>query len=135
MAAIYLDADVAVPLVRLLRAAGHDAVTADEEGLKYARDNAQMLAAWGRGRVLVTHNGKDFPDHYEAWQTWPPAWGVAAPSLPGVVIVSQAPVGDLAAALDAFFAQSQPVADRLYRWRPSDGWSQWQIGGEWMRFS
>lgn len=133
MAALYLDADVAVPLAQLLRAAGHDVVTADEEGLKYARDNIQMLAAWRRGRVLVTHNGKDFPDHYEAWQTWPPAWGVAAPSHPGVIVMAQVGEEDLAAALSGFFSDARLVADRMYRWRPSDGWSRWEIGAAWVR--
>ncbi|HEV8636794.1 MAG TPA: DUF5615 family PIN-like protein [Chloroflexota bacterium] len=134
MTDVYLDADVAVALAVLLRAAGHEAVTADEEGLKYARDNVQMLAAWQRGRVLVTHNGKDFPDHYEAWQTWPPAWALAAPSHPGIVVLAQMGSDDLGAALIAFFAAGHPLADRLYRWRPSDGWSLWETGAGWRHF-
>jgi hypothetical protein len=131
VAAVYLDADVAVALAQLLRAAGNDAVTADDEGLKYARDTVQMLASWQRSRVLVTHNGKDFLDHYEAWQTWPPAWGVDAPRHPGLVIVSQTDINDLAAALIAFFAAERQLADRLYRWRPSDGWFLWEVGAGW----
>lgn len=131
MAAVYLDADVAVALAELLRAAGHDAVTADDEGMKYARDSAQMLAAWRRGRVVITHNGKDFPDHHEAWQTWPAAWGVATPRHPGVIVVAQVGEEKLATILSTFFADGHATADRLYRWRPSDGWSIWQIGGEW----
>jgi hypothetical protein len=131
--AVYLDADVSVRLAPLLTAAGHDAVTADQEALKYVRDSAQMLAAWRRGRVLVTHNGKDFPDHHEAWQTWPPAWGLTGPSHPGVIVLAHVAEESLAAALDAFFAAGHPLADRLHRWRPSDGWSRWEIGGEWGR--
>lgn len=134
MAAVYLDADVAIPLAVLLRTAGHNAVTADEEGLKYARDNVQMLAAWQRGRILVTHNGKDFPDHHEAWQTWPQSWGVVAPSRPGAIVMAQTGVEELSAALVGFFSAGHSFADRLYRWRPSDGWSIWEVGAEWRRF-
>ena len=61
------------------------------------------LAAWRRGRVLVTHNGKGFPDHHEAWQTWPPVWGMTAPSHPGIIVLAQVGIEDLAAAVVAFF--------------------------------
>lgn len=51
-----------------------------------------------------------------------------------MIVMAQAAVEDLGAALAAFFAAGHPLADRLYRWRPSDGWSLWEVGAEWTRF-
>lgn len=47
-------------LVRLLREAGHDVLTANEAGLQGAVDPAVLERAWAEDRILLTSNVHDF---------------------------------------------------------------------------
>ena len=65
-------------LVRLLREAGHDVLTANEAGLQGHDDAAVWQRVCSEGRVLLTRNPADFlPFH------------VAAQSHPGVLAIYQ----------------------------------------------
>lgn len=132
MPTFYVDHDVAADLAVLLTAAGHPATTARDQGLGGARDYVQMLVAWERESVIVTHNQKDFVELYEAWQVWPRRWGIAGPPVhPGVIILQQLPVSQLVAPLTAFLAGGHPLVDTLVRWRLHLGWQRWAIDGAW----
>jgi len=54
-----------------------------------ASDGHHLLVAAQAGRILVTHNGKDFLAMQDAWMRWQQAWGIAA-SHAGVLIIPQA---------------------------------------------
>lgn len=124
MADLYLDSDVPVRVAQLLRAAGHDAVTAAEQGRRRATDDEQLLAAAQQGRTVVSHNRKDFVLLHDAWRRWPWAYGLTLPPHPGILIVNQ--LGDRAiadAVLRVVAADPRaPLANSLYWWRASGGW-------------
>jgi hypothetical protein len=62
MARLYADEDVPRPLVEHLRAMGHDVLTALEAGQanRQVQDPSVLAQATTLGRVVVTHNRKDF---------------------------------------------------------------------------
>jgi hypothetical protein len=62
MARLYADEDVPRPLVEHLRALGHNVLTALEDGQanQSVQDPSVLARATGLGRVVVTHNRKDF---------------------------------------------------------------------------
>lgn len=74
MAAFYLDHNVAVQVAHMLRAAGHDIVTARDLGLDHASDDEHLLTAAQQVRILVSHNRADFVLLHTAWQRWTAAW-------------------------------------------------------------
>ncbi|MGH2449075.1 MAG: DUF5615 family PIN-like protein [Chloroflexota bacterium] len=82
MAELYLDNDVSLRLVPLLRAAGHEVTTTRGLGVTAATDDAQLLIAARNGWTLVTSNRRDFRLLHDAWRTWPPAFGLALPPAP-----------------------------------------------------
>lgn len=67
MLRLYLDADVDPLAGRLLRERGYDVSMAGEVGLSGATDLEQLAYAAQMGRVLVTHNIRDFVPLYEQW--------------------------------------------------------------------
>lgn len=71
MARIYLDEDVPIEVADFLRSWGHDVETTDEAGRKQTPDPSQMAYAIAAGRIMVTHNRKDYkrlhralPNHF-----------------------------------------------------------------------
>lgn len=58
--ALYLDEDVDVLLVRLLRARGYAATTTQEAGNLGASDDQQLAYAVAHEMALLTHNRADF---------------------------------------------------------------------------
>jgi hypothetical protein len=125
VARFYADADIATHLTALLRRMGHDVLTAGDAGRRYARDAEQILAAAQAGRVLVTHNRKDFTLLHQAWLLWPSAWGLrSAPEHAGIAIIPQSPhISDARAAeiLTELATSGLTLTNTLYEWRPS-GW-------------
>ncbi|TAK20103.1 MAG: hypothetical protein EPO26_18560 [Chloroflexota bacterium] len=124
MADLYLDSDVSVRVAPLLRAAGHDAVTAAEQGRRRATDDEQLLAATQQGRTVVSHNRKDFVLLHDAWRRWSSAYGLALPPHPGILILDQLGDHAVADAVTRFVTADSvaPLANSLYWWRASGGW-------------
>ncbi|VTU00860.1 Uncharacterized protein OS=Candidatus Entotheonella sp. TSY1 GN=ETSY1_46280 PE=4 SV=1: Mut7-C [Gemmataceae bacterium] len=60
MPTFYADEDVPGPLVRALRALGHDVLTAPQDGRAGADDAAVLARATELGRVVLTKNRGDF---------------------------------------------------------------------------
>ena len=58
---LFIDEDsLSKPLVKLLRKAGHDVFTVNEVGLSGKSDLIVLNYARETGRIIVTHNCKDF---------------------------------------------------------------------------
>jgi predicted nuclease of predicted toxin-antitoxin system len=85
---LYLDADVDVKLAANLRKAGYDCVSARQVGNAALDDESQMIFAANEGRVLVTHNIRDFAPIFERW------WH-SDRCHPGIVVSQQIPLGEL----------------------------------------
>ena len=60
-AKLYVDEDITDALARALRAAGYDAISAHEAGLRALSDEAQLRYAIRQGRAFLTCNVKHFP--------------------------------------------------------------------------
>jgi predicted nuclease of predicted toxin-antitoxin system len=59
-ARLYLDEDVIPELARVLRSAGHDAVSSHELGALGATDEEQLVRAATEGRALLSFNFRHF---------------------------------------------------------------------------
>lgn len=117
MADFYFDADV-TPAFRLLLADhGHDVLTTQELGQVTALDAEQLLTATELGRVLVTHNGKDFRTLCQAWPTWRRTWGLAPTNHAGVIAIPQQtllPCPQAARRIDRLVRARQPLWGALW---------------------
>jgi predicted nuclease of predicted toxin-antitoxin system len=62
MARLYADEDIPLPLVERLRALGHDVLTTLDAGQanQQVQDSVILAEATNQGRVVLTHNRKDF---------------------------------------------------------------------------
>ncbi len=76
MASFQLDHNLSRRLAPALRAFGQDCVAARDLGLEGADDDIQLTTATDAGRILVTHNRKDFIALHRAWRRWSRHWGV-----------------------------------------------------------
>ena len=132
-AAFYIDNDVSLRLVPRLREQGHSVITTAERGLAEAKDPIQLLTAALDGRILLTHNQKDFILLHEAWHCWAAPWGLPVqPTHGGIIVIPQPLPADIVNVIEQFLAAGHPIQNRLFRWRSSDGWSQWQLGATWV---
>jgi hypothetical protein len=57
---LYADEDFALPVVQELRRAGHDVITAQEDGQRSQPDDVILARAHGLGRAVLTYNRGDF---------------------------------------------------------------------------
>ncbi len=90
MARFHFDQNVALDVAVLVRHVGHDVVTTGEAGLLDADDDVHLLAAARAGRILVTHNRRDFRLLHRAWQRWTRDWRVLMGHA-GILIIPQPP--------------------------------------------
>jgi hypothetical protein len=135
LAGLYLDHNVSLHVAPPLRAAGHAVVMARDLGLARLTDDAQLLSAVRAGRVLITHNRRDFTLLHEAWLTWPAAFGLTLPPHPGILVLDPAPHEALSGALDAFLAAPPArLANGIFWWHRRDGWRRRIIGIGWGRY-
>lgn len=135
MARLYLDANIALGVVPILAGAGHTVESARDVGLKDAADYLQMLAAWERDAVLVTHNRKHFVELHEAWYEWPRRWGLSGPDHRGIIVPDQRDETVYGPPLLAFLAASHPMTGHLYTWRQNgDRWERWEISVGWRSY-
>lgn len=120
----YLDENVKEQLAAVLIALGVDAVSTWQMGRKGASDFMQLLFAAQEGRVVVTHDSKDFQQLHGAWLAWAAAWGAtAAARHSGILIIERGPghrggmpVAQLVSIVQAFAVWSSPTANRLFAW-------------------
>lgn len=124
MAALQLDNDVSLHIVPLLEQDGQVVVTARGLGLAAAADAAHIMVAARAGRVLITHNRKDFEVLQDAWRLWPVEWHVAPlPVHAGILVIPQRWSPQQAAAELAAIIQSGPtLANELYTHTVLRGW-------------
>jgi uncharacterized protein with PIN domain len=66
-ARLYLDEDLTPDLARLLRAAGHDVVSAHERGASGLSDEDQLELATAEDRALLSFNYRDFIALSQRW--------------------------------------------------------------------
>ena len=133
MADFHLDADVSLLLASLLRSAGHGVATARHLGLAAATDDAQLLAAMRSGRMLVTHNRRDFTLLHDAWRSWPTAFGLALPAHPGILALDHGPPNLLFRVIDEFLAATSPASrpNEMFWWQGRGGWRRRIVGTAW----
>lgn len=125
MAAFYLDNDISDGLIHLLQAQQHDVVHTRQIGQARATDDQQLLTATQLGRILVTHNARDFILVHHAWRLWPATFGTAWPQHPGILVIPQPPEFPVARAADEIGRLIQAhgrTADELHRFEIPTGW-------------
>ena len=64
---LYLDHDVDVTLANRLQPWGHNVLTTREAGHTEASDEQQLAFATNVGRVVITHNRRDFRRLHRQW--------------------------------------------------------------------
>ena len=109
---LYMDEDsIQRQLVALLRKAGHDVVIPADLGLSGAADPVHLARAITGGRVLVTHNHKDFKQLHDL--------EAAGGRHPGIMSVrrdnnkrDRKPPG-IVSAVGKLLASGDPIADRF----------------------
>lgn len=130
MARLYIDQD-ALRIAPLLRADGHDVVTAYELGLHGAQDEEQLIVAVQRNRTLITPNRDDFQMLHRAWLLWFAAWP-GAPAHPGILVIPQrAEPAHIVQQITQFLVASPPLPNELYSRSPQRGWAayRWERPG------
>lgn len=123
MARLHIDHNVSAVLVTLLRAGGHDIVTAGELALTAAGDDVHLLAAAEDRRALLTYNKKDFRLLHDAWRHWSVAWQVV-PRHADSLILKQPPkwpTPEAAPEVDRFLRSARALDNELYEWRRASG--------------
>ena len=127
MADFQLDHNLSHRLAPELRALGHGCVTARDLGLEGADDDLHLTTATDAGRILVTHNRRDFIALHRVWHRWSRRWGAGERHAGILVLLPQKPeLSELAAAqaLDAI-ASRTVLVNQLYEYtRPPQ--SQWR---------
>ena len=121
MAALHLDNDIPIALASYLTEQGHTVVTALALGMTAAPDEQHLLAAANAGRMLVSHNWKDYRLLHAAWLTWSRAWGITQDHA-GILVPAQASLQLLGPAIGSFLAEDHPLTNRLWRWTSTAGW-------------
>ncbi|HET8632403.1 MAG TPA: DUF5615 family PIN-like protein [Thermomicrobiales bacterium] len=85
MTDLYLDNDVALQVLPILRAAGHGVWATRDLGRTRASDADQLLFAARNGWTLITHNRGHYVLLHDAWRRWSADWGVRT-SHAGIVV-------------------------------------------------
>lgn len=139
------DENFSRPLANFLRGRGHDLDLTGDLGLHRATDGKVLLTAASLGRVLLTHNERDFALLHDAWLRWTAEWSIA-PNHPGIIILPQAQRWEWArsaAEIEELLTDTpgEPagtrLANRLWAWRASRGWAEfvdlnrWRPGATW----
>lgn len=125
MASFYLDEPVSDSQAIPLRRRGHDVITTTQASNKGQSDVQQLLFATKTGRILITHDLRDYPMLHEAWHELAREWGVTVRTLhPGILILpptSRLDIVQAAREMDAFVRREE-IANRLVVWKVPAGW-------------
>ena len=130
MPTAFLDNDVATEIAENLSVAGYPTISSRALRRQRANDAQQFTYAAVNGRVLITHNGRDFKLLHQGWRLWKETWGLVA-SHHGIIELPQATVAELAANLLGptqlaqlvidLFATGSPTPDEYWAWRRAAG--------------
>jgi hypothetical protein len=133
LAVLYLDHNVPRPVVPFLQVAGHDVLTARDLNATRLTDDAQLLIAAQRGRILVTHNRRDFTLLHQAWVTWPAAMKADEFAHPGILVLDAVAYDRLATVMVDFFNRQdvQQLRNSILWWRRSLGWRRLRMPTTW----
>ncbi len=136
MASFYLDNDIARECADELRAHGHDVIMTRELGRARATDDEQLLFAAQQGRILVTHNWRDFLLLHYAWCRWPLAWdpAVVLPPHAGILVIPQPPdllPREAAEVVHHYVQSNAPLANEYAMWVLSGR----SAHGRWVRYA
>ena len=117
MALIYLDEDVSVMVGPLLTPRGHDVIHAYDLNNRQVPDTEHLLFAASSGRVMLTHNRKDFEELHRWWLALN-SWGIMGRSHAGILTTwGQIPSATWAELVHSFLVQSPSLDNQLWRWR------------------
>lgn len=117
MALIYLDEDVSVEVGPLLTRRGHDVIHAYDVDNKEVADTEHLLFAATSGRLMVTHNRRDFEELHRMWLALK-TWGVMGRDHAGILTTwGQIPSDIWSELVHAFLIQSPNIDNQLWRWR------------------
>ena len=125
MAVFYFDHGTADDVAAHLETEGHDVLTTLRHGRIRAPDDEQLLTAFQLGRILVTHNARDFVLVHHAWRLWPTALGIGWPAHPGILVIPQPPAITIARAadeIDKSVRSGRRIANELYHLAVPGGW-------------
>ena len=114
-------------LASRLGAVGHEVLTTRRHGHTRAQDDEQLLTAFQLGRILVTHNERDFLLVHHAWRRWPIALGIEWPPHPGILVTPQPPqlvITRIAEEIDRLVRSGRSIANELYRLTSAGRWQR-----------
>jgi hypothetical protein len=89
VADFFLDANIGSRLAPILIRLGHTAVTTNEASRHDANDDEQLILATELGRILITHDQRDFELLFRAWVSFSRRWGVEPGLHAGVIVLPQ----------------------------------------------
>lgn len=118
----YLDNDVPLRLGDELRRAGHDAIHVRDLGTFRRSDADHLLAATRDGRIVVTHNRKDYLLLHDAWHRWTLAWTVLDQHAGVLCLPHNLQPHALFVAIDVFLSSDFPIANEVYTYSPATSW-------------
>ena len=87
MARLFVDHNFSYRFASSSSLVRHDVLTARDADCEDQPDDAVLLWSVQTGRLLVTHNRKDFKLLHDAWLSWPAAFGIALPPHPGILVL------------------------------------------------
>jgi hypothetical protein len=130
MSSFYFDNHVSLVTATNLREYGHNVVATRDRRAQRQRDFQQMITATNLGRLLVTHNERDYILLYRAWHFWSEQWGAANSHNSTSIVIPQfsssllnwGPPGAVRSLSD--FANQRPLAfNCLFIWHARDVWT------------
>ena len=89
MSAFYLDEDVDRAYIALFEAKRLTALTTAQARRLRAHDDVQLLTATDFGRILLTHNARDFLLLDRAWRSLAQRWQVDVSNHSSILVVPQ----------------------------------------------
>ncbi len=88
MARFFLDNDFPLGVGDELQRLGHSVESARSTNREDRHDEDQLLYAATAGRILITHNRRDFLLLHDAWRRWTRAWTVERAHA-GILVLQQ----------------------------------------------
>ena len=125
MAELYLDEDVDLLFGPFLVAKGHATLTTQEIGQLRAQDDTQLLTATDLGRLLITHNRRDFLLLARAWRSLAARWGVDPGAHAGIIVIPQRmelPLAQAAEEIDILIRREANLWGKVFNYDRNRGW-------------